>query len=316
MNCHRLLSALLILLLLNGCQQERPNQALGTLERNRISITSPASETIVQVAAQEGQTLKAGELVLQLDTTSADARVQQRTAELQQAQAALAELQAGARSETIAAARARVQGATATLTESNQQLKRSESLLAKNMLGQAELDSAKARQQAAAATLHQYQDQLDELLNGTRPEQLQQAIAAVDAAQARLTIEQKSLADLSIKAPVDTTLDILPWRPGDRVSAGTLLVSLLETEIPWVRVYLPQEQLASLKPGSQVQVQIEGQTNPVTGVIRSIRAQPAFTPYFGLNERDRARLMHLTDIDLGPETRDLPTGLGAAVLLP
>lgn len=316
MICHRLLSALLLLLLLSGCQQERPNQALGTLERNRISITSPASETIVQVAAQEGQTLKAGELVLQLDTTSADARVQQRTAELQQAKAALAELQAGARSETIAAARARVQGATATLTESNQQLKRSESLLAKNMLGQAELDSANARQQAAAATLRQYQDQLDELLNGTRPEQLQQAIAAVDAAQARLTIEQKSLADLSIKAPVDATLDILPWRPGDRVSAGTLLVSLLETGTPWVRVYLPQAQLTRLKPGSQVQVQIEGQPAPVTGVIRSIRAQPAFTPYFGLNERDRARLMHLTDIDLGPEAHDLPTGLGAAVLLP
>lgn len=315
MNRHRLIPSLL-LVLLAGCQPDQGHQALGTLERNRISITAPATETITAVSVREGQSLNAGDLILQLDTTSADARVRQRQAELRQSNAALAELEAGARSETIAAAKARLQGANASLTEASQQLKRSESLFAKGMLGQAELDSSRARQQAAAASLQLYQDQLRELQNGTRPEQLAQARAAAEAAEARLQIEQKALADLSIRAPSNTVLDILPWHTGDRVSAGTLLASLQEQQLPWARVYLPEQQLAHLKPGSQVQVQIEGLQQPLTGVIRTIRAQPAFTPYFGLNERDRARLMHLTDIDLGPEAASLPSGLGVAVLLP
>lgn len=303
-------------LLLGGCKQDTRGVALGSLERDRISLTAPASEQISLVAVHEGQTVKAGDLLIQLDTTSAKARLQQRLAEQQQARAALAELSAGARSETIAAARARVSGAQASLTDTSQQLQRAESLFKSRMVGQADLDSARARKDAATASLNQYEDQLQELINGTRPEQITQAEAALNATSARLALEQKALDDLSIRAPVDATLDILPWHTGDRVSAGTLMVSLLANSAAYARVYLPHEKLAQLHPGSQVQVSIDGVEQVLTGTIRNIRSQSAFTPYFALNERDRARLMHLTDIDLPEQAGQLPTGLSVAVKLP
>nr|MCH1932138.1 hemolysin D [Shewanella shenzhenensis] len=48
---------------------------------------------------------------------------------------------------------------------------------------------------------------------------------------------------------------------------------------------------------------------------RHIRSQPAFTPFYALNERDRARLMYLTDIDL-PSDLNLPAGVAVEVHLP
>ncbi|MBU2039018.1 MAG: hypothetical protein KKH95_07725, partial [Gammaproteobacteria bacterium] len=49
---------------------------------------------------------------------------------------------------------------------------------------------------------------------------------------------------------------------------------------------------------------------------RNVRAQPAYTPYFALNERDRARLMHLTEIVLNDMPAGLASGLAVEVLLP
>jgi HlyD family secretion protein len=50
--------------------------------------------------------------------------------------------------------------------------------------------------------------------------------------------------------------------------------------------------------------------------IRHIRPQPAFTPFYALNERDRARLMYLTELTLPDSYADLPTGMNVEVMLP
>jgi len=111
-------------------------------------------------------------------------------------------------------------------------------------------------------------------------------------------------------------VDTLPWRVGDRVAAGSQLIGLLAIEHPYVRVYLPATWLDRVKAGSQVKILVDGRTKPIAGTVRNIRSQPAYTPFYALNERDRARLMYLTDIDISPEGQDLPTGMALEVQLP
>ncbi|MDI5841127.1 HlyD family efflux transporter periplasmic adaptor subunit, partial [Shewanella xiamenensis] len=85
---------------------------------------------------------------------------------------------------------------------------------------------------------------------------------------------------------------------------------------PYVRVYLPATWLDRVKAGNQVKILVDGRTQPIAGTVRNIRSQPAYTPFYALNERDRARLMYLTDIDISPEGQDLPTGMALEVQLP
>ncbi|MGL5392739.1 MAG: HlyD family efflux transporter periplasmic adaptor subunit, partial [Shewanella sp.] len=84
----------------------------------------------------------------------------------------------------------------------------------------------------------------------------------------------------------------------------------------YVRVYLPATWLDRVKAGDSVNILVDGRAAPLNGTVRNIRSQPAYTPFYALNERDRARLMYLTDITLPSSAADLPTGMAIEVELP
>lgn len=153
------------------------------------------------------------------------------------------------------------------------------------------------------------------LLAGTRIEQLQQAEAQVAAAQATLALEQQALAELSITATRAGRVDALPWKQGDRVAAGALLAVLLTGDSPYARVYLPQRHRASLHEGDAVQIRVDGVAETFTGRVRALSSEPAFTPFFALNQKERTYLVYLTEIQLGAEAGELPAGLTAQALL-
>ncbi|MGI2131197.1 HlyD family secretion protein [Shewanella baltica] len=302
------------LLQLAACSQESPS-VLGTVERDRLTLTAPVGELITQVNVVEGQQVKAGEVLLTLDSTSANARLAQRQAELEQAKAKLSEAVTGARLEDIERAKAVLDGANASVKEAQRAFERTNRLYATKVLSQADLDTARAARDTSLAKQAEAEQSLRLLENGTRSEQLEQAKAAVTAASASVAIEQKALADLSLVAARDAVVDTLPWRVGDRIAAGTQLIGLLASEDPYVRVYLPATWLDRVKAGDKVNIRVDGREMPIAGTVRNIRSQPAYTPFYALNERDRARLMYLTDITISAAGKDLPTGMALAVEL-
>lgn len=304
----------LLALCLAACG-ESSSAVYGTVERDRLTLTAPSTELIADIQVQEGDRVSAGTVLLRLDSRAADARLAQAMANLAQAEARLAELTKGARDEELARAEARLAGARATLSEARAQYDRTVRLVAEKVLTAADLDKAVAGKDRAQADVDSASQALKELIAGTRSEQLSQASAAVDAAQAQVALEQKLTADLTLVAARDAVVDLLPWRVGDRVSQGSQLVGLLAQDAPYVRVYLPASALDRLLPGAEVGVRVDGRPVPVMGKVRNIRSEPAFTPFYALNERDRARLMYLADIDL-PVDAGLATGLVVEVLLP
>ncbi|MEM6247044.1 HlyD family secretion protein [Shewanella vaxholmensis] len=303
-----------LLLPLAACTQESPS-VLGTVERDRLTLTAPVGELITQVNVVEGQQVKAGEVLLTLDSTSANARLALRQAELEQAKAKLSEAVTGARLEDIERAKAVLDGANASVKEAQRAFERTNRLYATKVLSQADLDTARAARDTSLAKQAEAEQSLRLLENGTRSEQLEQAKAAVAAASASVAIEQKALADLSLVAARDAVVDTLPWRVGDRIAAGTQLIGLLASEDPYVRVYLPATWLDRVKAGDKVNIRVDGREMPIAGTVRNIRSQPAYTPFYALNESDRARLMYLTDITISAAGQDLPTGMALAVEL-
>lgn len=306
----------LAVLVLSGCQNQSDEIALGTLERDRVVLTATAGETITEVLAREGQVVQVGDVLLRLDDRRQRARAAQAEALLAQAQAHLTELQNGVREEEIAAAKARLEGATAVATAAANQLQRVKSLFEQKLIGRADLDTAIAQRDSASATVRDVEEHWRLLLAGTRPEQLQQVEAQVAAATAALALERQALAELEVTATRDGRVDSLPWSQGDRVAAGALLAVLLVEDAPYVRAYLPQRYRPSLREDNKLQVQIDGVAETYTGRIRWISAEPAFTPFYALNQKERTRLVYLTEVQLGPEAAKLPAGVAAQLILP
>jgi HlyD family secretion protein len=310
----RIVAIVLLALLPIGCADRSANEALGTLERDRIVLKATASEIILDEPIPEGTMVAAGTLLVQLDDARQQAVVARTRAEVAQAEARLEELRNGARPEEIAVASARVAGARAAVIEAAASYDRANRMLRQKLAAQATLDTALANRDAAEASLQSAQEELLRLTNGTRKEQLDQAAAAVQAATAQLSLEQKNLSDLSIVATRDAYLDSLPWHVGERVSLGATVAILLANDAPYARVYVPEPWRARLHVGDRRQIRVDGIAQPLNGQLRWIAIEPAFTPYYALNASDRARLVYLAEFDLeGGE--ELPTGVPAQVSL-
>ena len=290
-----------------GCSEG--HVVYGQVQHDRLLLTATANELITKVAVQKGQQVEPGDLLVQLDDSSQRQRLAQAEAQWQQQQAALDLLTQGARSEQRAAAAARRDSANARLADAEQQYRRAVQLRAQNMLAQASLDQAKAARDTARAALEDARQQLAELTNGSRAEQIRQAQAALNAAQAAVAIEQKRLADLVIRATRAGRIDDLPYQQGERVPLGAALAIVQPTGTAYGRLYVPEPLLASLKVGQVVTLHADGYAAPLTGTIRHIQQQSVFTPYYALNQDDRAQLMYLVEVTLPADAEQLPNGL-------
>lgn len=304
---HRLI--VLCLPLFSACSGEPP-PLQGTLEWDRIAIAADASEPILRWAVAEGDHVEAGTILLELDARRIDARIERSRAELAQAEARLAELAYGARIETIDAARADVTRARAALAEAEREYIRTAELKDRRLIAAAALDAATAardqrRAEAAAAAAR-----LRELTHGTRPEQIEQAAAAVDAARAAVHALELDRERLMVTAPRAGRVDALPFKPGDQPPLGAVVASLLVGDAPYARVFVPAPKRIGLDPGTTFRVSVPGTDRPIEAILRSIRSEPSFTPYYALAGDDADRLVYRAELVLHGEGVDrLPAGL-------
>lgn len=306
----------LILPLLTACSGSSENLALGTLERDRIAHTATASEVVIELPVAPGSQVTKGTTLVKLDSTLQQAEVDKATAEVARAEANLEKLRNGAREEEVAAATANVEGARASLVESSSNYTRIINLKKQKLVSQSELDKARAVRDAAQARLQSAQEALLLLTNGTREEDLRGAEASLNSAKATLAIQTKRLADLTIVATRDGILDNLPWNLGERVTLGSPLAIVLAGKAPHARVYVPEPYRVKLHVGDALIVHVDGIEQPITGRLSWIATEPAFTPYYALNQDERARLMYLAEVQLPDSESELPNGVPAQVQLP
>lgn len=318
--------------LLNACDSDNnPPPALGTLERYRLELVAEAREPVIELAVKKGQRVNAGQLLVRLDPQRHDAELNRALARENEASQRLLELQSGPRSESIQRTRSQLSGAQARRINARKEFTRVQEIVERGLQSQAALDQARSALDTALAEENALRAQLDELLAGTRGEQLAQAEAARHAIQAEVETLRIQRDRLTLRAPVDGIIDALPYRVGERPPPGATVVVLLEQERLFARVYLPQQIRANIKPGDAASINISGRGNqynspdsdtnsgPYPGIVRWIAADAAFTPFFALNQKDRDRLSYLAEIDLDKKyaaSDELATGLPVQVSFP
>lgn len=301
-------TALTIVLLLGGCARQAPGPLLGTLEWERVSVIAEASEPIVRIDVIEGAVVEAGATILALDTRRIDAQTEQKRAEVQRASSALIELQRGTRSETIVAARSTLAGADAATANARRERDRLAEVRKRGLVAQADLDRAETALRGATAQAGVFRANLGELLNGTRVEDIEQAEAVLTSARADLQHVELTRARYEVHAPRAGRIDALPYKLGDQPPAGAVLVSLLSGSA-YARVYVPASRRAQLDVGARCNVHVQGIVNPLAATLRSVRSDPAFTPYYALTGDDASRLAYRAEIVPDAPSQNLPAGL-------
>jgi len=283
---------------------------LGTLEWDRIAAVAEVSEPITQVLVKEGDTVSADQLVMTLDPRRTQAQLDAARADERRLAAALDELRHGARSETIEASRAALARTQATMANAQLARDRAAEIRKKGLNSQADLDNANAALRQASADAHAARANLDELLHGTRPEDLAQGEAQLAQAQAAVVQLGITLERLSVRAPRAGRVDALPFKLGDRPPQGAGVVSLLVGDAPYARVFVPESQRVGLKQGARFEVKVEGIDKTFAATAARIASEASFTPYYALTGDDASRLVYRAELVLeGAAARELPAGI-------
>jgi HlyD family secretion protein len=308
--CVRLLSVVLPFLLVLGCTKSTDNTLPGTLEWDRVAVLAEASKPVTEILVHEGETVSAGQLLLRLDAREAEAQLAQAAAEMERMAAVLDELRRGTRKESVAAQRAELARAQSNAVNAKSTRDRAAALREQGLNSPADLDAAETALNVANATVRATQARLAELLNGARSEDIAQAEAALASARANHELLKLRRERFDVKAPRAGRIDALPFRLGDQPPVGSALVSLLVGDAPYARVYVPERLRTQVAPGDRYRVHVDGIEAPFVAVVRSVRSEASFTPYYALTGDDASRLVYRAELVLsGDAARQLPAGV-------
>ncbi|MEO1147673.1 MAG: HlyD family efflux transporter periplasmic adaptor subunit [Cyanobacteria bacterium J06638_22] len=223
---------------------------------------------LVQVLVEEGDRVVAGQALAQLDIQNLQFQRRQLEAQVAAAQAQLLELERGARQEDIAAAQAEVRDFESQLQLQEQQRSRREYLYAEGAISREQLDEFAFGAETIDARLDRARSNLNELLNGTRPEQIAAQRAVVQQLQASLGNLDVDLRKSTLNAPFDGIVSARPVDEGVVVASGQSIVRLVENEAPEARIGMPEQAASRLQPGAAVTVNVN--TESYNAVVKSV----------------------------------------------
>lgn len=340
----------------------------GTVETREIQIGSKVGGRVITVPVEEGQAVKAGAIVVRFECDELEAQRVQATAELTQAQAALARLVRGNRPEEIDQAEANAKAQAAALEEAkngprkeelqgakadfaaaqadsdNAELfyQRMEKLAASGTISRQQFDDARDKRDAAREKAESARQRLALLQAGTRPEDLknaeqryQQAQAAavlarkgarredIDAARGKLAEAQGKVDELDARlkecvltAPANSIVEVVSIRPGDLVPPGQIVAQLQESDQLWVKVYVPETELAHVRLDQHAEVRVDDSGGRAfSGKVGQIAAQAEFLPRNVQTVEDRDHQVFAVKVYVDNSQSVLKSGMSATVRL-
>ncbi len=217
------------------------------------------SGKLIQVFVKEGDRVKSGQPIAKLDLSNLQMQKLQLEAQKAQAQARLDEFIAGPREQDIAASRAAVDDIKQQLQLQKTKLKRRKYLYGEGAIAREQLDEIAFGENSLNARLRQAQSNLDQLLAGTRTEQVAAQRAAVKQLEASISDLEINIAKSTIKAPFAGIVSARQIDEGTVVNTGQAVVRLVENTSPEARIGMPATVVNKLQIGSPQKVQINNQ---------------------------------------------------------
>ncbi|BAE48985.1 Membrane-fusion protein [Paramagnetospirillum magneticum AMB-1] len=241
-----------ILCLLPALALAEPLRLQGYVEGEYVRVAPTGAGTLAGVEVREGERVTAGAPLFALDTLVERAVRDQAVADLERAEAQLADLRKGKRPDELKAIAEQKAEALAALRLSEATLKRQDILARNDYASRARLDEARAALERDRAQVRRLEAEYRTALLGARPDEIAAQEALVGQKRLELAKADKRLLDLSPKAPADAVVEKVYYRVGEFVPAGQPVVSLLPPGNVKLVFFLPEPRLGAVKLGDAV----------------------------------------------------------------
>lgn len=291
--------------------------ASGTVEATRADLGFQVPGRILELVPREGDTVPAGRELARLDLRELEAARDAARAQAEAAEARLAELRRGSRPEEVAQAEAMARAAGERAEDALRDAQRTRRLFEGGAVSRQALDRAQTALQVAEAGRDQAAQALELARQGPRSETVRAQEAVVEQARANLARAEAAVSYGIIVAPFPGRVTVRHREPGETVGAGAPVLTLLDPEDRWVRIYVRQDQIGAVQVG--MAAEIVSDTYPersYAGEVTFIGSEAEFTPRNVQTAEERIKLVYPVKVRItGDPGFELKPGIPADVTL-
>jgi len=238
--------------------QKSPNdnrlELYGNVDIRQVELAINSSERIGRLLVEEGDSVKQGELMAELELERFELAVQRVQAQIATQQQVVARLEAGTRPEEIREAEAALAATKAEQEDAETTFERVLALKEKKAVSQQTVDDAKSKRDTAAANAHFGQAALDLAKAGPRKEDIAEAKAVLKRLEVELAQAKHDLADASLYAPSRGIVQERILEVGDMASPQKPVFTFALVDPVWVRAYVAEPDLGKIHEGMKVVV--------------------------------------------------------------
>ncbi len=310
----RIQIAIALTLALAACSSEPPRTVTGYAEGDYVYVAAPEGGWVSEVLVTRGAQVKVGDPLFTLDADTQLAQRDQAAAQLRQAEAQLANLEKGRRSDEIAALEAAHTQAVANRTLAEAEFKRAIDLKQRGFVSQAALDTRRAQRDAALMQVKQTEANLALARKGARNDEIAAARASAEGARAALARAEYALSQRRIRAKVAGRVEDTLRRAGEFVPPSGAVVQLLPPQNVKLRFFVPEQQRAKLAVGAVVGIACDGCAQGLKGRVTFIASAAEFTPPVIYSVGSREKLVWM--VEAVPDGGVLTPGQPIDVTLP
>lgn len=352
-------------------------QFSGNMELTQADLSFKVAGKLVELNVREGDMVKKGQVIARIDAIqtqrtkereqaslglaqsnmaqsktsvawqkeTVESDIQLKQADVRAAKAKLDELLAGSRPQEIQQADAAVSDAAAQVEQAKLDWDRAQKLFSNEDISRAQYDQFRTRNQSAQMMLKQAQERAAMVKEGPRKEdienaraQLQRAQASlrmseanrmevirreqdltarrsdVERAQAQVGISESQLDDTTLIAPMDGVVLVKSAELGEVVAAGATVVSIGDLARPWVRGYIGAKDLDRIAIGQSAQLTTDS-AKTYTGKVSFVASEAEFTPKQIQTKDERQKLVYRVKVDVKNDKLELKNNMPVDVVI-
>jgi len=236
--------------------QPAPLLIQGEMDATQLDIAARVDGRVAEVLVNEGQDVAAGAVLVRIENPETIAKNEQALAAKIVAESQLANINAGTRAEVIAVRKAALEQAEAGMIEAKKTYDRKSQLVEHGNAPQAQLDQATDSLHQAERAVDQAKSAHEQAVNGYTREEREIAMANVGKAVADVSAVQSIVDQMVIYAPVASQVYERNVEPGEYVSPGVPLVTLVDLNDVWIHFDLREDLAKELKVGDRFGVRV------------------------------------------------------------
>ena len=235
----------------------KPDEIIeGQADATAVRISGKLPGRVVDLYVEEGDMVKAGDTLVHIHSSLADAKLVQAWGMETAAKAMNRKVDAGTRSQIIQSAYDLWQQARSAESITKKTYDRMQTLYSEGVMSEQKRDEAKAAYDAAVAASSAAKSQYELAKQGAQSEDKESAAAMVDVAKGGVGEVQALLEDQYLTAPCDGQIDVVYPHVGELVSLGAPIMSLLKIQDKWITFNVREEYLQDMTLGKEIEVMI------------------------------------------------------------